>query len=132
MRAKTLRELHEISRANEGMSKSSHTILDVQFHNIGEYPNPIIPFLNHGNDDLHGVTERQRASVISRRIGRIRNSALPGLEIRGVPEDDPTEKMFSGARNPRFRYEAAPFERLRLVMKGVDDVIRDFLWEAQV
>ena len=67
-----------------------------------------------------------------RRIGRIRKSALPDLEmITGVFEDDLTEKVLSGARNPQFRDEAAPFERFWLVVKEVDDVVKNFLWEAR-
>ena len=39
--------------------------------------------------------------------------------------------MRSGARNPRSRDKAAPFERFWLVVKEIDDVVRDFWWEAR-
>ena len=77
-------------------------MLEVQFHNTGEHLNPIIPFLNYGNDDLYVISERQTTGVMRRRIGRIRKSVLPRLEIREMPEDDLTEKVLSGARDPRF------------------------------
>ena len=107
-------------------------MLEVQFHNTGKNPNPIIPFLNYGSDDLYAISERQTMGVMRRGIGRIRKSVLPRFEIRGMPEDDLTEKVLSGARDPRFRYEAASFERFRLIMKEVDDVVRDFWGEARV
>ena len=105
--------------------------MQVQLLNTVEHPGPIIPFLNYDNDGLRG-TKGQRTGVLRRRIIRVRKSLLPRLEVGEIPERDLAKKVCSGARNPRFRDDAAPLERFWLVVKEVDDVVRDFWWEAQV
>ena len=70
--------------------------------------------------------------VVSRRVGRIRENLFPRVDIRRKLELYPAEKVCSGARNPRFRDDAAPLERFWLVVKEVGDVVREFWWEAQV
>ena len=49
--------------------------------------------------DIRGK-KGQRVGVTSGRIGRIRESVLPRLEISEIPERDFTEKVFSGTWNP--------------------------------
>ena len=64
------------------------------------------------------------------RIGRIRESFLPLLEIIGIAEGDLAKKVLSGTRNPRFRDEATLFECFRFVVKEIDDIVGDFWWET--
>ena len=49
-----------------------------------------------------------------------------------IRERNLAKKVCSGARDPRFRDEAALLERFWLVVEEVDDVVPDFWWEAQV
>ena len=92
--------------------------MQVQLLNTVEHPGPIIPFLNYDNDGLRG-TKGQRTGVLRRRIIRVRKSLLPRLEVGEIPERDLAKKVCSGARNPRFRDDAAPLERFWLVLKEV-------------
>ena len=105
--------------------------MQVQLLNTVEHPRPIIPFLNYDNDGLRG-TKGQRTGVLRRRIIRVRKGILPRPEFGEIRKHDLTKKVFSGALNPRSRDEAAPFESFWLVVKEVDDVVRDFWWEARV
>ena len=66
------------------------------------------------------------------RIGGIRKSVLPCLEILEIPERDLGEKVLSGTRSPRFGNEAALFEGSWLVVKEVDNGVPEFRWEARV
>ena len=48
--------------------------------------------------------------MVCRRVGGVRESLFPGLEVNGGTEGDFGEKVFSDARNPRFRDEATALE----------------------
>ena len=65
--------------------------------------------------------------VVSRRIGWIGESLLPRLEFAGSIERDDEKKVFSGARNPRFRDKTTPLQCLRFVVEEVNDVV-EYLW----
>ena len=61
--------------------------------------NPTLVICNCGSNGIRGK-KGQRVGVTSGRIGRIRESVLPRLEISEILERDFTEKVFSGTWNP--------------------------------
>ena len=122
----------ELKEKKKSASVLSLTTPEFQFHNIVEHPNPIIPSQNYAKNGLHGFVERQRTNAVCGRIGGIRKSVLPCLEILEIPERDLGEKVLSGARSPRFGNEAALFEGFWLVVKEVDNAVPEFRWEARV
>ena len=69
--------------------------------------------------------------MVCRRVGGIRECLLPRVDVSGTLELYPSEKVFSGARNPRLGDETALLEYFRFFAQEVDDAIGDFWWETR-
>lgn len=65
--------------------------------------------------------------MISGRVGRIWKGLHPRLDGFRSPDEDGSEKVPSGPRDPHFGNEATRFERGRFVVQMVDDEVED-LW----
>ena len=109
----------ETVEANENIPD---TIRYFQSHNVRKRPNPTSLFRIRSSDIFNGSKD-QRMGVICRRVGRSWEGLLPRVDVGGMLELYPAEKVSSSARNPRFGNKAALLECLWFVVQEVDNGI---------
>ena len=109
----------------ESQSVGSLTRAHPQPYDVGKCLNPTTLFYNCSEEDFW-ITDDQRAGIVCRRVGGVRESLFPGLEVNGGTEGDFGEKVFSDARNPRFRDATTALESPWFAAQEVDDVVGDF------
>jgi hypothetical protein len=100
----TQRDLKNGEKLSKEIKAQKARTPHLQPHNVRKCPNPTGLFDNCIEEGRF-VIDEQRVGMICRRVARIWESVSPGLEVTRI-EGEFTEKVFSGAYNPRLRDEA--------------------------